>query len=122
MISDLKQYERDITGQSKTFQEQIGDNIAKVNDLNERVKVKLNELGEAVRQVQVDMDEAHMKGVGGRNGLISNAMWILGLAFGIGVLYFFYANFDKALTIDNLILMTIMGLISVTMLFVATVI
>ena len=122
VISDLKEYEKDITGQSQTFQEQIGGNIARVNELNERVKSKLNELGEAVRQVQVDMDEVKVRGVGGRNKLIGNALWLLGLLFGLGTLYTFYTNFGQPLSIDSLIMMTIMALITVTMLFVATVI
>ncbi len=122
VISDLKEYEKDITGQSKTFQEQINDNIRKVNELNERVKVKLNELGEAVRQVQVDMDEMHVKGIGGRNRLVSGALMVLGLAFGAGTGYQFYLSLGQPISIDSLILMTITALITVTMLFVATVI
>ena len=122
VISDLKEYEKDITGQSKTFQEQINDNIRKVNDLNERVKGKLNELGEAVREVQIDMDEVKIKGVGGRNKLISNALMGLGLLFGIGDAFLFYTTFGQPLTVDSLIVMTIVALITVTMMFVATVI
>ncbi|HZX34361.1 MAG TPA: hypothetical protein VFF09_03195, partial [archaeon] len=121
-ISDLKEYEKDITGQSKTFQEQIRDNIGRINELNDRVRTKLNELGEAVRQTQVDMNEVKIKGIGGRNRLISNALWVLGLIFGLSVLYQFWMLSGQALTIDSLILMAIMALISVTMLFVATVI
>ncbi|MCR4368994.1 MAG: hypothetical protein NUV67_03755 [archaeon] len=121
VIGDLKEYEKDITGQSKTFQDQIQDNISKVNDLNDRVKVKLNELGEALRQVQMDVDEARIKGVGGRNRLISSALMILGLLFGIGDAYLFYTSFGQPVSVDNLIIMTVMALITVTMLFVATV-
>ncbi|MFH1391312.1 MAG: hypothetical protein ABIH20_03315 [Candidatus Diapherotrites archaeon] len=122
VIGDLKEYEKDITGQSKTFQDQIGDNIQKVNDLNDRVKTKLNELGEAVRQVQVDMDEVRIKGIGGRNKLIGNSLLALGILFGIGDAFLFFINFGNPLAIDTVIIMTIMALIAVTMLFVATVI
>jgi len=122
VISDLKEYEKDITGQSKTFQEQISSNIKRVNDLNDRVKNKLNELGEAVRQVQIDMDEVHVKGIGGRNKLIGNALLFLGLAFGTGDAILFFLNFGKPLSVDTLIIMTVMALITVTMMFVATVI
>ncbi|MCH7902654.1 hypothetical protein IIC68_02790 [archaeon] len=122
VINDLKEYEKDITGQSKTFQEQINDNIRKVNDLNERVKGKLNELGEAVREVQIDMDEVKIKGIGGRNKLISNALMGLGLLFGIGDAFLFYTTFGQPLSVDSLIVMTIVALITITMLFVATVI
>ncbi len=122
VISDLKQYERDITGQSKTFQEQIQSNMGKVNELNERVKVKLNELGEAVRDVQVDMDEMKVKGISGRNRIISNILWVLGLLFGLGAAYQITILLNQPSSIDSLILLTITALIAVTMLFVATVI
>ncbi|PIN85371.1 MAG: hypothetical protein COV47_02420 [Candidatus Diapherotrites archaeon CG11_big_fil_rev_8_21_14_0_20_37_9] len=122
VISDLRVYEKDITGQSQTFQEQIQQNINRVNDLNERVKVKLNELGEAVRDVQVDMDEVKVKGLGSRNRIISTILWILGLVFGVMVAGNFVLVSGQPITIDSLILMTIMALLSVTMLFVATVI
>ncbi len=52
VISDLKEYEQDITGQSRTFQEQIRENVGRVNELSERVKIKLNELGDAVKAIQ----------------------------------------------------------------------
>lgn len=122
VISDLKEYEKDITGQSKTFQEQINENIRKVNDLNDRVKGKLNELGEAVREVQIDMDEVKIKGVGGRNKIISNALMALGILFGLGDAFLFYTTFGQPLSVDSLIVMTIVALITVTMMFVATVI
>ena len=122
VISDLKEYEKDITGQSKTFQEQINENIRQVNDLNQRVKGKLNELGEAVREVQIDMDEVKIKGIGGRNKLVSNALMGLGILFGLGDAFLFYSTFGQALSVDSLIVMTIVALITVTMMFVATVI
>ncbi|HZX19717.1 MAG TPA: hypothetical protein VFF13_01740 [archaeon] len=122
VISDLKEYEKDITGQSTTFREQIKDNISKVNELNDRVKVKLNELGEAVRQVQIDMDELHVKGVGGRNKLISNVLMGLGLLFGLGAAFLFFTNFGQPLSVDTIIMLVIVALITITMMFVATVI
>jgi len=122
VISDLKEYEKDITGQSKTFQEQINENIRQVNELNQRVKGKLNELGEAVREVQIDMDEVKIKGVGGRNKLISNSLMGLGILFGLGDAFLFYTTFGQPLSVDSLIVMTVVALITVTMMFVATVI
>ena len=122
VISDLKEYEKDVSGHNKAFQEKLDDNIRKVTEMNDKVKMKLNEMGEAVRQVQVDMDEVRIKGVGSRNKLISNALWLLGLFFGVGTFYTFITSFGQALSIDTIIVMVTMALITITMLFVATIV
>ncbi|AJF60645.1 MAG: hypothetical protein QT03_C0001G1164 [archaeon GW2011_AR10] len=123
VIADLRQYEKDVTGQSKTFEEQINETVHRVTDLSERVRVKLNELGEAVRTVQLDMDELKLKGVGSRNRYISLLLIVLGIAFAVGDIYLLFTTFGAATTsIDSIIIMVIMAMIAVTMLFVATVI
>ncbi len=122
VIADLKQYEKDITGQSKTFQEQINETVKRISDLSERVKSKLNELGGAVRQVQLDMDEVKLKGVGTRNRLITLLLVILGIGFCIGDFYLFFTTFSGEITVDNIIITVVMALIGITMLFVSTVI
>ena len=123
VIADLRQYEKDVTGQSKTFEEQINETVHRVTDLSERVRVKLNELGEAVRTVQLDMDELKLKGVGSRNRYISLLLIVLGIAFAVGDLSLLFTTFGAATTsIDSIIIMVIMAMIAVTMLFVATVI
>jgi hypothetical protein len=122
VISDLKEYEKDISGYNKTFQEKLDENVRKITDMNDKLKIKLNEMGENLRQVQIDMDEMRIKGIGSRNKLISNALWLLGLFFGVGTFYIFITSFGQALTIDNIIVMITMALITITMLFVATII
>lgn len=121
VITDLKEYEKDITGHGKIFEEQVSDNIRRSTDLNEKVKTKLNELGETVRQIQTDMDEVRIKGVGGRNKLIGNALWTLGILFGIGDLYLFVSTIGKIPSIDTIMLMVFVTIITVTVLFVATI-
>ncbi len=122
VIADLKQYEKDITGQSKTFQEQINETVKRISDLSERVKSKLNELGGAVRQIQLDMDEVKLKGVGTRNRFITLLLVILGIGFCIGDFYLFFTTFSAEITVDNIIITVVMALIGITMLFVSTVI
>jgi predicted phage tail protein len=122
VISDLKEYEKDITGQSKTFQEQIQENVTKVTELSDRVKVKLNELGEAVHTIQMDMDEIKLKGIGSRNKWISTLLLFMGIAFCIGDILLFYTAFQGEITIDTMIITVIMALIGITMIFVASVI
>ena len=116
VIADLKQYEKDVTGQSKTFQEQIGETLRSVSSLSDRVRVKLNELGEAVRTVQLDMEEMKIRGVGTRNKLITTFMIVLGLAAGVADIWLLYSTFGAPSTI-----MVILAMISITFLFVATV-
>ena len=122
VIADLKQYEKDVTGQSKTFQEQIEETVKNVGSLSDRVKVKLNELGEAVRTVQLDMEEMKIKGVGTRNKLITTFMIVLGVAAGVADIWLLYSSFGAASTsVDSIIVMVILAMISITFLFVATV-
>ena len=121
VISDLKQYEKDITGQSKTFEEQINETVRRISELSERVKEKLNELGGAVRQVQIDQDEMKVRGVGTRNKLITSILVVLGIAFCLADFYLFYSTFSAEITVDGIILVVLMALIGITMLFVSTV-
>jgi len=122
VMTDIKNYEKDITGQSKTFQEQINDTVQKMADLNTRVKEQLNALGEKVGKVEQDLGEVKVKGIGGRNRLISNALIVVGFVSIAFSLYSFFINFQGVITIDSIILMVITALIGITMLFVATVI
>ena len=122
VIADLKQYEKDVTGQSKTFQEQMEETVKNVGTLSDRVKVKLNELGEAVRTVQLDQEEMKIKGVGTRNKLITTFMILLGVAAGVADIWLLFTTFGAASTsVDSIIIMVILAMISVTFLFVATV-
>ncbi len=119
-LEDLKKYEKDITGQSKTFQEQINETVSSMAELNTRVRDKLNELGQQLKQAQLDLDEMKVRGVGGRNRLISLVLVAAGLAFFGYDFYLFFTQFGGVLTIDSMIVAVIVGLIGVTCLFVAT--
>jgi len=120
IISDLQKYEKDITGESKTFNEQISDTVKKFAELSERVKEKLNELGEHVHKIEVDMDEMKLRGIGGRNQFIGLALMVIGIGFCAFALYTLYAKFQLVLGIDSMIMTTIIALIGISMLFVAT--
>ncbi len=122
VMEDLKKYEKDITGQSQTFEEQINDTVSKIAELGERVRLKLNELGDNVKQVQVDMDEFKLKGLSVRNRGISLALIVLGFLFCLVDLYLFLTAFGAGVTIDSVIITVILGLLGITMLFVATII
>ncbi|MFH1224419.1 MAG: hypothetical protein V1676_01315 [Candidatus Diapherotrites archaeon] len=122
VMADLKKYEKDITGQSKTFQEMINENVRRVAELSDRVREQLNNLGEAVQKVQVDMDEIKVKGVGGRNRLVALALLFAGFVFLAADFYLFFGSFGGAVTIDSIIITVVMALVGITLLFVATVI
>ncbi len=119
-LEDLQKYEKDITGQSKTFQEQINETVTGMADLNTRVRDKLNELGQQVKQTQMDLEEMKLRGIGSRNRMISLALIVAGLAFFAYDFYLFYTQFSGVLTIDAMIVAVVVGLIGVTCLFVAT--
>lgn len=122
VMDDIKQYEKAITGQSQTFEEQINDTVAKMAELSERVRLKLNELGEQVKQVQVDMEEFKLKGISMRNRMLSLGLIGLGFLFILIDLFIFVTQFHFGVTIDAVIISVIVGLLGITMLFVATII
>lgn len=120
MKEDLEKYQETITGQSEEFQEKVNDTVTKVSELNDRVRVKLNELGEQVSKIRVDLDEQKVSGVGSRNRIISIILLIIGLAFLVMDLYFFFINLQSVITIDSVILTVIYGFIGMSLLFLAT--
>ncbi len=89
-------------------------------ELSEKVRDKLNELGEQVYQAQVDLEEMKAKGIGTKNKIISVILVLLGIGFNIGALYLFFIAFQAAITVDTMIITVVMALIGVTMLFVST--
>lgn len=123
VMEDVQKYEKAITGQSKSFQEQIGENVRKVTELSDRVKDALNELGEQVNQVRVDMDEMKIRGIGLRNKMIGMFMFAIGAVFLLIDLYLIVTKFLPAGSIvspDALVIMVIMGAVGIVTLFIAT--
>ena len=124
VLDDIQKYEKAITGQSKSFQEQMGDNVRKVTELSDRVKDALNELGLQVNQLKIDMDEMKIRGIGLRNKMIGTVLVGLGIAFLLLDLYLIITKFMPAnalLSTDSLVVMVIMAMVGITMLFIATV-
>lgn len=119
---DLGKYERQITGKSKTFQEEMSDTVSKFAELSERVRAQLNELGTRVEHVQMDMDELKVRGIGTRNKWIGNATLALGLIFILMDLYVFATRFSTSTTIDTIILFVVTAVIGITLVFVSTLI
>ena len=123
VMEDVQKYEKAITGNSKSFQEQIGENVRKVTELSDRVKDALNELGEQVNQVRVDMDEMKIRGIGLRNKTIGIFMFIIGAVFLLMDLFMIITKFLPAGSIispDSLVIMVVMGAVGIVTLFIAT--
>lgn len=123
VISDVQQYERAITGQSKTFQEQIHDNIRRVTELSDRTKDALNELGDMVQQTRIDMDEMKVKGVGLRNKLLSGFLIVMGAIFLLLDLALILTRFlptGEFITADAMIMSVILAASGVVLLFVGS--
>jgi len=123
VMEDVQKYEKAITGQSKSFQEQIGENMRKVTELSDRVKDALNELGEQVNQVRVDMDEMKIRGIGLRNKMIGIFMFAIGAVFLLMDLYLIVTKFIPAGSIispDSLVIIVVMGAVGIVTLFIAT--
>ena len=123
VLADIQKYEKDITGQSNTFQEQIGETVTKVAELSDRVRNQLNALGSQVDTVQKDLDEMKVKGIGMRSKVISMLFIVLGLGFCVMAGYLAFTYFSlitTGITIDAIIMLLAVGLIGITMLFVAS--
>ncbi|HIH21197.1 MAG: hypothetical protein J4478_04255 [Candidatus Diapherotrites archaeon] len=123
VMQDVQKYEKAITGQSKSFQELIGDNVRKVTELSDRVKDALNELGEQVGQLKIDMDEMKIRGIGLRNRLIGLLLLLVGIAFLALDFYLFVTKFIPANAVispDSLIVTLILALVGVTLVFLAS--
>lgn len=118
--ADLEEYEKSLTGKSEKFEKQIGDTVAKVTELSDRVRSKLNALGEQVKQVRIDLDEMRISGVGTRNKLISFTLLGLGLIFILMALYRFIVQFEAVLTIDAVVITVVYSFVGMGLLFLAT--
>ncbi len=121
-ISEMQQYEKDVLGEIKQLREQEKEKMDRVAFFSDRVKEKINEMGTELRTVQLDMDEMKVKGVSGQNRNVSRILIVLGVVFGLIDLYFFFTSFNSAISVDSIIVMVLIALISITMFFVATVI
>lgn len=119
---DLGKYEKQITGQSKTFQQEMSETVSTFAELSERVRGQMNELGARVEQVRLDMDELKVRGIGTRNKWIGNTMLALGLLFIVADLYVFATQLGGSTTIDTIVLFVVTAIIGITLVFLATLI
>lgn len=123
VLADVKKYEKDITGQSKTFQEQMQENVRRVTELSDRTKNALNELGELVSQTRLDMDEMKVKGVGARNRILSIFLLGLGAIFLVVDLLLITTRFLPAgnfITPDAMIIAVILTAAGLVLMFVGS--
>lgn len=120
VLDDVQKYEKAITGQSKSFQQQIADNMKRVTEISDRVRDSLNEVGTRVATVEKDLDEMKVRGLGVRSKLIGMLLLGLGIIFCVAALFLFFSNFQGIVSIDAIIITVVMSLIGITMLFVST--
>ena len=106
--------------ENDTFRQKIEETAMKTTELSDKVRNKLNDLGEIVANIQQDIDEMKLRGVGSRNKLISYLLILGGMIFSAAALYFLVVKFQGRLDVDSLIVTTITAAIGVTMLFVST--
>ncbi len=122
--AEIDEYEKAITGQSKTFQEVINETVQKMAELSDRVKDKLNEQGIAVSQLRQEMDEVKLKGVG-RNKRLGLALIALGVLFVLTDLALIALKFlpaNSILSPDTLATIIVVALIGITLIFAGSVV
>ncbi|MBI4053633.1 MAG: hypothetical protein HY394_06380 [Candidatus Diapherotrites archaeon] len=106
--------------ENDNFRQKIEETAMKTTELSDKVRNKLNDLGEVVANTQQDIDEMKLRGVGSRNKLISYLLILGGIIFSSAALFFLIVKFQGRLDVDSLIVTTITAAIGVTMLFVST--
>ena len=121
-VEQKRVFEETMKKSEKDLATEFGQKVTTAIELSEKVRDKLNELGEQSYQAQVDLEEMKAKGIGKRNRLISILLVLLGIGFSLSALYLFFVAFKGAITVDTMIMTVVMALIGVTMLFVSTIV
>lgn len=117
---EITKLENELKRKETNFQKNIDEKVSKATDITTKTKNKLNELGEAVSTITMDLDEMKLKGIGKKTQWISYLLVITGIGFFALDIYLFFTHFQGNLTTDSLILTVVFALIGITALFVAT--
>ncbi len=112
--------ENELKRKENNFQKIIDEKVNKSTEITTKTKNKLNELGEAVSTISLDLDELKLKGISKKTQVISYLLVIIGIGFFIIDLYLFFNNFQATLSTDSLIITVIFALIGISSLFTAT--
>ncbi|MBI5553882.1 MAG: hypothetical protein HY917_04035 [Candidatus Diapherotrites archaeon] len=118
---EQQEVEDEIKKKTASFQKDIDERVTKSAGLTERTKDKLNELGEAVSKVTLDLDELKVAGVGKRNQLVSQALMVAGVGFFALDAYLFLVEFQAQLSSESIISLILFAAIGMALLFVATI-
>jgi len=117
---DIEEHEKRLLKKSSEFEGKISDTVAKVTELSDRVRIKLNDLAEQVASVRMDLDELKISGISVRNRLISILLILFGLAFIALDLYRFVIYLNDTMSIDAVITTVIYAFIGLSLMFLAT--
>ncbi|MBN2127671.1 MAG: hypothetical protein JW703_04785 [Candidatus Diapherotrites archaeon] len=117
---EINELENELKRKEVNFQKSIDEKVSKSTDITTKTKDKLNELGEAVSRITMDLDELKLKGVGKKVQWISYLLVATGLGFFALDVYFFITQFQGTLSTDSLIITVVFALIGISALFVAT--
>ncbi|MFH1587925.1 MAG: hypothetical protein ABIA76_01140 [Candidatus Diapherotrites archaeon] len=119
---ELQAMENEIKRKSANFQKEIDEKVKASTEITTKTKDKLNELGEAVGKVGMDLNELKLSGIGKRNQWISIILVVLGIAFFAFDAYLFLTQFSGTLSTDSLIITIVFAMIGISLMFVATLI
>ena len=117
---DIEEHEKRLLKKSSEFEGKISDTVAKVTELSDRVRIKLNDLAEQVASVRMDLDELKISGISVRNRLISILLILFGLAFIALDLYRFVIYLNATMSIDAVITTVIYAFVGLSLMFLAT--
>jgi hypothetical protein len=119
---EIQAMENEMKRKSVNFQKEIDEKVRTATEITTKTKNKLNELGQAVARVGMDLNELKLSGIGKRNQWISIVLVVLGIAFFAFDAYLFLTQFQGALSTDSLIITIVFAMIGISLMFVATLI
>ncbi len=117
---EILEWEKELATKSYKFQKQQQETLLAVKDLNDRTRTALNELGDRVSKVELDLKEAKIGGIGQRNTLISYAILAFGALFvliAFGLMSFFLVI--NQLNPQTIIITVVMGILGVALIYIS---
>lgn len=119
---DFEVLKNSLIAENKDFREGIAEDVQKTLSITEKFRENLNELNLKVGEINADLEEVRLGGVGIRNKIMSMALIVGGIFFLIASVYLFFFKFSNSMSIDAMIFTIITAMIGITMLFVATIV
>ncbi|MCD6434445.1 MAG: hypothetical protein J7L14_02440 [Candidatus Diapherotrites archaeon] len=120
ITAELNKAKKEISAENKKFQEKI---LKRNSEIAENVSLfaeKLNSLAAELGQVQQDLKEIKVRGVGLKSRILSALLIIFGLALFVVDIFFFLPKFVSTPSVDAAITFVMLAMLGILMFFTAS--